>query len=438
MDLQYENQGEVTFLSWKLKKEDRIDQFVTNMVYNNQIVGLLPFAYSQTNQDRFIKYNISSKISLSHFLGGSLTKNRLLRLLKSITGTILEAQEYMLEDSQIMMNFDYVYVNVGSAEAELLYVPLETYQNQKKTAVFLKEILMSAVFDASENNDYVAKLLNGLNAGQEFSLVDFHKQLDELEKEALLSKTVTVQRQTTMPKAVVENPIIQKSQIQENSVKKEIPLVPQKENAILQVKTIPQRNKKSEEEKKKGWFGIKKKSDNGKKKSAVMPQTGFVIPGQTKEEIVSEIPEAAVPVKKNYSKRNEIQTCEKDFGETVVLTNDTVEPGETSLLSSCGNLAVSGAYLERRRTGEKGYITKDCYKVGKQREYVDFYIPDNSAVSRSHADVLKRQGNYYIRDNNSLNHTYVNEKILRSNEEYLLESGTTIRLADEEFVFCIY
>ena len=66
---------------------------------------------------------------------------------------------------------------------------------------------------------------------------------------------------------------------------------------------------------------------------------------------------------------------------------------------------------------------------------MDYLIPDNPAVSRSHADIISRDGSYYIYDNNSTNKTYVNNIMIPALKNVKLEDGCLIRLADEEFEF---
>ena len=60
---------------------------------------------------------------------------------------------------------------------------------------------------------------------------------------------------------------------------------------------------------------------------------------------------------------------------------------------------------------------------------------DNAAVSRSHADLIKRDDGYYLQDNNSLNHSFVNGVQVQAQSPQLLREGDLIMLANEEFVY---
>ena len=77
------------------------------------------------------------------------------------------------------------------------------------------------------------------------------------------------------------------------------------------------------------------------------------------------------------------------------------------------------------------------YVVYKERSYCDYFVNNNSAVSRSHADIITRGNEYYIMDLNSTNKTFINGVKLVPNEEKELHDGDNVRLGNEEFVFHI-
>lgn len=91
--------------------------------------------------------------------------------------------------------------------------------------------------------------------------------------------------------------------------------------------------------------------------------------------------------------------------------------------------------LIRSKTSECMTIDKPMVRIGKQRGYVDLFIGENAAISRNHANIIEREGQYYIVDTNSVNHTYVDGQQIPSNVETIIHFGAKIRLADEEFEF---
>lgn len=93
--------------------------------------------------------------------------------------------------------------------------------------------------------------------------------------------------------------------------------------------------------------------------------------------------------------------------------------------------------LLRKKTNEKVEINKNIFRIGKEMSYVDYCIADNTAVSRSHADIIRKNDEFYIVDNNSLNHTFLNGIQIPSSQMQKLEDYMVIKLADEIFEFTL-
>lgn len=94
------------------------------------------------------------------------------------------------------------------------------------------------------------------------------------------------------------------------------------------------------------------------------------------------------------------------------------------------------AYLVVKSNGVKTSINKKTFKLGKSKQGMDFTISKNT-ISRHHADIIFDNNAYYVVDQNSTNHTYVNRKLLQPLQPFRIYSGDCIKLADEEFIFHI-
>ena len=122
-----------------------------------------------------------------------------------------------------------------------------------------------------------------------------------------------------------------------------------------------------------------------------------------------------------------------NFGETTVLGGGSI--GETTVLDMTPPAKIDKPYLLRIKNGEKIYVDKSIFRIGKEKSSVDYFIGDNPAISRNHASIICRAGVYYITDLNSTNHTFVNGEKLAGNVETKLDQGAKIRLANEEYEF---
>lgn len=124
--------------------------------------------------------------------------------------------------------------------------------------------------------------------------------------------------------------------------------------------------------------------------------------------------------------------------ETSILEEEAtsllVEDEEGTMLLTDAN-KVRFPTLFRVLTEEKISINKPVFRLGKEKSYVDYFISNNNAVSRSHADIITRGKKYFILDLNSKNHTYINDQIVPVQCETELHDGDHIKLGNEEFIF---
>ena len=65
---------------------------------------------------------------------------------------------------------------------------------------------------------------------------------------------------------------------------------------------------------------------------------------------------------------------------------------------------------------------------------MDYVVSHNPAISKKHAEVLVRDGKYYVRDVGSKNGTYVNGRMLSKNKEIEISNGDLLKLANEDFL----
>lgn len=147
----------------------------------------------------------------------------------------------------------------------------------------------------------------------------------------------------------------------------------------------------------------------------------------TQEELKAEEEEA----KAESVKEGETEEEEEEVVSTSILSQTL---GGTGILKSSSVPKVN-PYLIRTNTKERIMITKQNFKIGKASMGVDYTVKGNGAVSRTHAIITNKDGVYYIKDNKSTNHTYVNNKMVADGENELLTHDCKIVLGDEEFTF---
>lgn len=491
----YENQGVYTYLVYEMEKEETIDTLSLGMITNNKIKGVLPVIFTQMDDTRYLKYNVSSQVSLRQFFEGAVTKKRLLGVFLSIASGILEAEEYMIDAGSFMLDLDYIYADVTTSEAALICLPvIRTGAADSDISRFFKEIVFSTQLDQSENCDYVAKLISFLNSTGTFSLENFKKVIESLlygqnnsgparERAAAGERPVQPVRQVPpiqqgqpalpvrpaaapvsappadrtapparpaagMPKA----PAPQNNKDNKGIKKKEPQTVT---NSVGRQIAVPgmapdESSQPKEEVKKKSLWPLGRKKDQKKedKKSKGQPAAPVPqVPGANNAGMNRTVP-SPMPAPGQAVYQNTVvpqpaaapfmaASAERqgNFGETTVLSG-TMEGGTVVLGPS--EQTVFRPYLIRLKNHEKIYLDKPVFRIGKEKSFVDYFIGDNAAVSRSHASVLTKGNNVYIIDTNSKNHTYLNGQQIPSNVEVPLKHGMKILLANEEFEYMQY
>jgi hypothetical protein len=108
---------------------------------------------------------------------------------------------------------------------------------------------------------------------------------------------------------------------------------------------------------------------------------------------------------------------------------------ETTILS--GSEPLVTAVLVEHTTGQEIAINKSPFVLGRKRDKVDFRVGGGTKISRLHAEILRLDGQYFIRDLGAKNKTYLDQLELAPHEAVELWSGAVLKIADVEFDFFI-
>ena len=153
---------------------------------------------------------------------------------------------------------------------------------------------------------------------------------------------------------------------------------------------------------------------------------------EKKRKIVDEDDEATSLLNEDEDEATSLLMGDDD--EATSLLNDDDEA--TSLLGD-NSSSQRFPYLIRKNTFDRIDINKPVFRIGKEKSYVDYFIGDNNTISRLHADIISRDNRYYLKDNNSTNHSYINGSTVQGNQEVELFDGAVVTLSNEDFEFHI-
>ena len=181
MKFSYESQGTHTYLVYTVAEDDAIDTMSLGMLTNNKIHGLAHALFTQMNTAKFIKYDVTAKISVRQFFTGQVNKKRLIGVFKGIVDALLSTEDYMIDINSILLDLDYIFADVSTCETTMICLPIISDDlSNVDFCGFFKNIMFTTQFDQSENCDYVARIINYLNGSIGFSLTDFKALLDTI------------------------------------------------------------------------------------------------------------------------------------------------------------------------------------------------------------------------------------------------------------------
>lgn len=467
----YEKKGVATYLVYTIDDSEEVDTMCLGMITNNHIRGLVPTTSLVLNGKRLLQYDVSSKVSVKQIVSDIVTSRRLLGIFSGIADAFLAAEEYMISPDNFVMDLEYMYVDVKDFHTELICVPVQNASRNFDLAAFLKQMMFGIRIDQNENSDYFTKLLNVLNAEGVFSLMEFKKVIDELRMEgdskrnaeSFIVKISDRPEVAEIPDRPV-NSVIEMGEVSDIQTEEKIVegLLANGEKTMSMMYLLQHYSRenvakyKAQKEMIKSRKSMsihpssqskRKNTKNEKKQEIVKP--AFQIPGQEDERLQTDaaslnssavfqaVPKSSAVVEQVIREREEIeQQGHINFGRTIILDENQI--GKTVVLGMNAQGCKLRAMLVRKKNNEQILVDKDIFKIGKQQGYVDYLIRDNAAISRSHANIVKRDNQYYVVDTNSTNHVYVNGQEIASNEEVFINSGAIIRLANEEFEFLLY
>lgn len=393
-----ENQGIQTFLVYYLKEEELIDEVCYDMVHGNQISGMLPMFFSTSDGKRMLKYNISSRISLEDFFHGVVNRNGFLSVFSAVVNTLVTCDEYTLDINYFILDSQHIFVNIGNREAELLYIPVIHRKEPVDLIFFFKNIVFQTQFDPSENAGYVVEIIKYLEDTDRFSIQGLKKKVDEIIKENEPGLQVFKAGRAKVKPFHYEY-AAQPEPAQANWQGADSKNVVETSVLFSQVSNEEEKQSLNPEKKKRK---IKDIFTNRKGKKSSVDITELWI--QQEAEAV---------------------LAEADMAQNTS-SEDTLDEKKVFEVS---------AYIVREKTQEHVKLDKKILKIGKERSFVDYCIMDNPTISRSHANIVAENGEYYIMDMNSKNHTFVNGRMIHSGDRVKLIHGSKIRLSDEEFQF---
>ena len=437
----YENKNNNSYLVYEIESLEKIDRLEQNMMSSNKIDGLLDFIYSNIDDTHCFKYDITSKITLKMYLDRCHDEEKIIKIFINIFKLLIEIEDFMLLKEHLFLHDDYVFIDVSSLQVYFICLPIEdvAIENEVESISlkqFTNRILNKLRIESFENKSLIS-LLKEFLSKEELSNVEETKNvlknmLQDKKNKAISStpKSAHSEKENELKEVKLDNV----ENFQERKIKK----ISQDNFDFLvpgQEKNLETRIEIKEAEKRisiKDIFKFSSFSNKKKENSKVA-----VNRKDRKSEI--ENPRIIDKNKHEINVNSKSHNAEEiSYNKTVIIRNSD-DNEKTVLLNALNSgLYPSMPYLIRKKNNEKINITSNLFRIGKETDYVDYAILDNSTISRAHADIIKINSEYFMQDNNSKNHSYVNEIMVSDGQAVKLEHNSEIKLSNEVFIFKLH
>ena len=396
----------------KLLYPEAINERELNAIAHGIFENLIPVHAEVNKKGVALTGSIVDMMPLQSYFSGVVSKKMFLGVIMQLVAVVKDCEKNLMNVNNLMLDWHSIFLDPRTKKIKCIFWPIVNNQHPYGLAEFFYDLPFRVVFTKHEDHGYMNTYLNYFKNHSIFSINGFEKTLFE----------------------IIGKPVENKSYLPSDSSK------------IGDSKRFSA------------------KQEEGKSKNAPIAYDPFSAP-VVKEEVSMfctscgkqniesakfcvhcgtpfKLVETPLPPKSTSASETNVyesaarKSDTQSFSETTVLGAEPYDTGTTVLGVEMGE-EPTFPYLIREKTQDKISVDKPSFRIGKESRYCDYFIPNNNAISRSHADILTKDRRYYIIDHNSTNKTYVEGRVIPVEKEVEIFSGTKLRLANEDFVFYI-
>ena len=360
---------DITNISYILEESSLFFETGYKVLQNQEKNGFIKAVKVIHNGKIKLIYDISKYKSLASIMPG-LNAASFLIIMSKLFDILCETIENgFMQIENININFENIFIDTNNLNVNLIYIPVNTESNGNSKSLFEERLKGNIARAISANRNIDNELVNKL-----YSNLSLANNTIEMLRDYIntLSYTNTNYNQ-------INNRVDSKVNIERKSA----PSIPVKSEEL-----------KSNKESKfisaiKGVFKFNNKKDR---------------------------------TKVSYEQNRKVQAP--------INNNDSLE---TEVLS--GDMFIPTIAIVREDALESVNIpiTKENFLIGKSVQMADGVISFNKAISRIHCRIIYIDGRYFIKDEKSVNGTFVNNRRVPVDGQVPIKTGDIIRLANSDF-----
>ena len=454
------NMGEERYLTYVMGEGCELDEDTLDIVEEG-VPSLVNIIYEEDDDFDYLTYDISGKMTVDSFSQGPMDKSKVFTLIRNVAMGIIDIKEQGIPLTYILLNRKFMYVNPDTLEIQYLCVPIESEGSvAAEFKGFVRQFIANLVFNVDEDLGYVGQLLTYIN-GDSFNLRGLIGLVEALMKDAGINFDGTSSDIATDDGNVIVDTSSAADEGGVSSYMEELPdadgALPEIgddddeeleaiEEAVEEIPAEPEKAETAEEDDDDDApetvtiADIRAAQKSVKVNRAALIQKNAKAESETETLIEDEetADKAAKASEISSNSKNKERKKKNEADETVEAVPEIAANANAAaniIQGASGATFKINPYLIRETTEEKIMINKDIFKIGKANRGVDYKIQGNGAISRIHAIIQLKDNAYYIKDNKSTNHTYVNNVQLEDDQELMLTDNCRITFGDEDFIF---
>lgn len=392
--------------------------YVRRILSSNGIEGVLRFQLRQMDGESWFYYEITSRQPLSRLLDGqSLQCGQIRSLVLGIAQILDRMEQYLLPESCVLLEPEYIYVEPDQFRIWLCLVPGFSGDFPEAYGKLL-EYLLGKVDHQDKDSVVLAYGLYQETRRENYGMDDILRYLGNSgcsEKKEFVEETEPaweVMKKKDLAGAYQEMG-------QEKESKDNLGEKARRKRSSRRTETTEKSREKSEEkrfwQKLGDWWRTHFFGEEAE--TAEIPWE-MMFEGEQEGELERE-PE------RGAGGGQEEKRALKNMRKEILPSQDTTLLADFSPAATVHTVRLHS--LDGKN--EDINIAYFPFIIGKQTNLVD-YVLDRSTVSRLHLRIDREENQYYAQDLNSTNGTIIDGRLLEANERVLLKSGDEVFIAD--------
>ena len=454
---------EANYLNVRLEEPIELDEIAMKVLKEDCPDFLIPYRLTTVNDTITLKYKLINTIALE-YANLTLSKKAFVQLYMNMLIPFVKGKDWFLDYHNICIDPRYVYLDKHAGKVYFIYIPERSSQSSDDEIMnFFKRVFTNS--SISDDKDFQVRLFRYFTNGSITLMGLYQIFQEEIGKKDTGSGFVMEEPKpapsTPKPPVIVNVP--------EEKKEKE----PQVENkngsagsfldGFLGAKK--EKEPKKEKEIKKGKeskndlfgdaddflsgldtgddfdifgdnSGKKKKEKEKSKPEKDTQEKKWGLFGKKKEnEPTVKVEKREESTRKPTFTNNNSNAWMNDMFQNDDQSEETeISTGESNYGSACLELIdspISGAMRRINLDFAGAYVT--IGRISADQIKPDIAFPsDFKRIGRQHARIERRNGQYYIIDLGSANHTFLNGRILAPNQPYHLEDGMELTFTDSK------